>query len=194
MQLLDKLAYHFITYQIRSGVCGKQKDRSHHDGSLTQKAEAIVTFSFSYHCSRRNAANRRTTPTNNPITTEEFQPYVVLPNYKARKRQVTDTSISKIPGRSSRLNLSILEMDFLSACPGGIRRNRIKRPRTSPPRGRLLDIDQLEATADWQTYIQKHHRQVTRSVKAPPIGGAAHMLIAKSLTTRICRMLSSRVV
>lgn len=108
------------------------------------------------------------------------------PQCRAKRRQQTAAIMSTIPAPSNDLTL----FRNVPLCCGPLasirRNNRINTKDTAPIgkflRGKVLSVRSTEAS-DKDTYIQKHHLQVTRSVKIPPKGGSKHTATPKTLKT-----------
>ena len=146
----------------------------------------IVASSPSFHCNKLKARPTRPKPMNKPMIRADFHGTTVPPSWRAINKQQTAAMSRTIP-KGSNLPSFVLRGNCLDDWSTPSRwRNRITRTRLTAPKGTLLHKHQLHGAhglSSNEAYIQKHHLQLTRSVKAPPMTGPQLPATPKTLTT-----------
>ena len=147
----------------------------------------IVACSLARTCQAPNAIASKPNPTSNPIGLESFHGTRVPPSWSAMNKQTTDARRSATPSASKYRSFSLMgRLRGAGSTPTSFK-NINTRAITSPPIGRLLDAPYVSIfyrfSEGGSSYIQKHQRQVTSSVNAPPIKGPMPDIRPNILTT-----------
>ena len=147
--------------------------------------KGIVAFSSFNHYSTPNAIDRRPDPVKSPTTLADVHVVVVPPHWSASNRQQiapimrTAPCTSKFPNFSDSSNFRSTLLALRSLRMRKIRTKAVTRI------GKLLLICLVSSRYNMKenTYIQKHHLQLTCSVKVLPIKGPKQAATPKTLRT-----------